>query len=122
MRATGLFAFRLGDIAGGRLTGQPQSRLYFPAVLRHCAVLRTARPAAQGAAGVADEPDGPPVHGQAFGGKNTRVRTSMLSLGGASAGASGFSNEVWNDSLARPSLALSWTRIRITSSGCCSEK
>jgi len=63
---------------------------------------------------VAGEPDGQPVHGQAFGGKNTSVRTSMLSLGGASAGASGFSNEVWNDSLARPSLALSWTRIRIT--------
>ena len=72
--------------------------------------------------GVAGEPDDPPARGQAFGGKNTRARTSMLSLGGASAGASGFSNEVWNDSLARPSLALSWTRIRIASSGCCSEK
>ena len=61
-------------------------RLYLPTALRHCAVLRTARPAAQGSAGVTGEPDGPQVHGQAFGGKNTRVRTSMLSLGGASAG------------------------------------
>jgi hypothetical protein len=107
---------------GGRPTGLPQSSLDFPAALRHCAVLQTARPAAQGAACVSGEPVDPPVHGQAFGGKNTRVRTSMLSLGGASAGASGFSNEVWNDSVARSSLALSWTRIRITSSGCCSEK
>jgi hypothetical protein len=73
--------------------------------------------------GLAGEPDGgSPVHSQALGGKNTRARTSMLSLGGASAGARGLSNEVWNDSLARPSLALSWTRIRITSSGCCAEK
>ena len=38
--------------------------------------------------------------------KKTRARTSMLSRGGAP-GASGFSNEVWNDSRARPSLALS---------------
>ena len=59
--------------------------------------------------------------GQAPGGKNTSVRTSMLSRGGAP-GVSGFSNEVWNDSRARPSLALSWTRINSTSSVCCSEK
>jgi hypothetical protein len=44
---------------------------------------------------------------QPFGGKKTMARTSMLSRGGASGGASGFSNEVWNDSLARPSFALS---------------
>jgi hypothetical protein len=59
--------------------------------------------------------------GQAFGGKNTSVRTSMLSRGGAP-GVSGLSNEVWNDSRARPSLALSCTRINSTSSGCMSEK
>jgi hypothetical protein len=43
---------------------------------------------------------------QEAGGKNTSARTSMLSLGGAS-GVSGFSNEVWNESRARPSRALS---------------
>ena len=122
VRVTGPFALRLRDIPGSRLTGLRQSRLDFPAALR------TLRGAADGAssstraAGVAGEPDGPPAHGQVFGGKNTRARTSMLSRGGASAGANGFSKEVWNDSLARPSLALSYTRIRITSSGCCSEK
>lgn len=62
------------------------------------------------------------ANAQVLGEKNTRARTSMLSLGGASAGASGFSNDVWKDSLARPSVALSWTRIRIASSGSCSEK
>jgi hypothetical protein len=62
-----------------------------------------------------------PQMDQAAGGKNTSVRTSMLSRGGAS-GANGFSNEVWNDSRARPSLALSWTRISSTSSVCISEK
>jgi hypothetical protein len=44
----------------------------------------------------------PPQTDQAAGGKNTSVRTLMLSRGGAS-GTSGFSNEVWNDSRARPS-------------------
>ena len=58
---------------------------------------------------------------QPAGGKNTSVRTSMLSRGGAP-GVSGFSNEVWNDSRARPSLALSWTRMNRTSSVCISEK
>ena len=55
------------------------------------------------------------------GGKNTSVRTSMLSRGGAP-GVSGFSKEVWNDSRARPSLALSCTRMNSTSSVCMSEK
>lgn len=55
------------------------------------------------------------------GGKNTSARTSMLSRGGAS-GASLLSNDVWNDSRARPSSALSWTRISTASSGCISEK
>jgi hypothetical protein len=54
-------------------------------------------------------------------GKNTNARTSMLSRGGAP-GASGFSNDVWNDSRARPSLALSWIRINSASSVCISEK
>jgi hypothetical protein len=111
------------EIPSGRLTGLPRSGLYFPAPHRHCPV---------GADAASSKRKGQLAwpaslmarrsHDQTFGGKNTRVRTSMLSLGGASAGASGFSNEVWNDNLARPSLALSWTRIRITSSGCCSEK
>ena len=59
--------------------------------------------------------------GQFTGGKNTKVRTSMLSRGGAS-GVSGLSKEVWNDSRARPSLELSCTRMNSTSSGCWSEK
>ena len=58
---------------------------------------------------------------QAAGGKNTKVRTSMLSRGGAP-GVSGLSKDVWNDSRARPSLALSCTRMNNTSSGCMSEK
>ena len=53
--------------------------------------------------------------------KNTRLLTSMLSRGGAPL-ASGFSNEVWKESRARPSLALSWMRISSASSGCMSEK
>src|SRR5262245_15539140 len=92
---------------GNEGTGCPRHRVPRP----------TVGAAAQGATRAAGEPDGPPAYAQTPGGKNTRARTSMLSLGGASAGASGFSNEVWNDSLARPSLALSWTRIRIASSG-----
>src|SRR5207249_3293868 len=63
----------------------------------------------------------PSETGQAAGGKNTSVRTSMLSRGGAP-GVSGLSKEVWNDSRARPSLALSCTRMNSTSSGCMSEK
>jgi hypothetical protein len=59
--------------------------------------------------------------GQAAGGKNTKARTSTLSRGGAP-GVSGLSNEVWNDNRARPSLALSCTRMNSTSSGCISEK
>src|SRR5689334_7645926 len=86
------------------------------------ASLSAENPADKTVEAVAGEPDGPPADDQAFGGKKTRARASMLSRGGASAVASGFSNEVWNDSLARPSVALSCTRIRITSSGSCSEK
>jgi hypothetical protein len=59
--------------------------------------------------------------GQGSGGKNTNERTSMLSRGEAPR-ANGLSNEVWNDNLARPSLALSCTRINTTSSVCISEK
>src|SRR5262249_17289168 len=59
--------------------------------------------------------------GQLAGGKNTSDRTSMLSRGGAPA-ANGVSNAVWKESLARPSVALSCTRISTTSSGCISEK
>ena len=59
--------------------------------------------------------------GQLPGGKNTSARTSMLSRGGAP-GASGLSNAVWKESLARPSVALSCTLISTTSSGCISEK
>jgi hypothetical protein len=58
---------------------------------------------------------------QAAGGKNTKLRTSMLSRGGAP-GVRGLSKDVWNDSRARPSLALSCTRMNSTSSGCMSEK
>lgn len=54
-------------------------------------------------------------------GKNTSARTSMLSRGGVP-GASGFSNEVWKDNRARPSLALSWIRIRSAWSVRISEK
>ena len=58
---------------------------------------------------------------QADGEKNTKVRTSMFWRGGAP-GVSGLSNEVWNDRRARPSLALSCTRMNKTSSVCISEK
>jgi hypothetical protein len=44
--------------------------------------------------------------GRQASGKNTKVLTSILSLGGAPA-ASGLSNDVWNESRARPSFALS---------------
>ena len=58
---------------------------------------------------------------QPAGGKKTSVRTSMLCRGGALS-ANGLSNEVWNESRARPSLALSYTRISSASSVSISEK
>src|SRR5690606_11604054 len=48
--------------------------------------------------------------------KNRRVRTSMLSRAGASGGVVGSRNEVWGVKRARPSRAVSYPFIRITSS------
>ena len=80
-RGSPMICARLRPVASGKPTGLPHMRLDFPAVLRHHAVLRRRVQQHKGSC-VSGEPDGPPARGKAFGGKNTRVRTSMLSLGG----------------------------------------
>src|SRR5207249_1160067 len=58
------------------------------------------------------------VIGQAPGGKKTRVPTSRLSRGGASAGEVGSSKPVWAEKRCAPLSAESKQRISTTSSAC----
>jgi hypothetical protein len=106
------------DVRSGRVQA-PQADAAFVSAGRAaiCVMIRqlkcpTRRPAPNGATC---------APAQFPGGKKTSARTSMLSRGGAPT-ASGFSNDVWKESRARPSSALSWTRMRMTSSRCCSAK